>query len=105
MRESFVFASCKKQIVSRHGSLLFLCLEQYLSRDTRKMSMGFPTRSDTNRAVQPQKMARCLKFRFKKKEGLYNLCRENKGAEQQYVKIRFSHDAVHILDCFNLRIF
>ena len=25
---------------------------------------GFPTRSDTNRAVQPQKMARGLKFRI-----------------------------------------
>ena len=27
-------------------------------------SWGFPTRSDTNRAVQPQKMARGLKFRI-----------------------------------------
>ena len=25
---------------------------------------GFPTRSDTNRAAQPQKMARGLKFRI-----------------------------------------
>ena len=25
---------------------------------------GFPTRSDANRAVQPQKMARSLKFRI-----------------------------------------
>ena len=25
---------------------------------------GFPTRSDTNQAVQPQKMARSLKFRI-----------------------------------------
>ena len=36
---------------------------------------GFPTRSDTNRAVQSQKMARGLKFRIKKVEGLYYLCR------------------------------
>ena len=28
----------------------------------RKPVFGFPTRSDTNRAVQPQKMARGLKF-------------------------------------------
>ena len=27
-------------------------------------SSGFPTRSHTNRAVQPHKMARCLKFRI-----------------------------------------
>ena len=27
-------------------------------------SLGFPTRSDTNRAVQPQKMTRGLKFRI-----------------------------------------
>ena len=45
-------------------------------------SSGFPTRSDTNRAVQPQKMARGLKFRIKKVEGLYYLCGEIKGADQ-----------------------
>ena len=38
--------------------------------------------SDTNRAVQPQKMAGGLKFRIKKVEGLYYLCSENKGADQ-----------------------
>ena len=43
---------------------------------------GFPTRSDTNRAVHPQKMARGLKFRIKKEEGLYYLCSEHKGADQ-----------------------
>ena len=37
--------------------------------------------SDTNRAVQSQKIARGLKFRFKKVEGLYYLCSENKGAD------------------------
>ena len=30
----------------------------------RKPVFGFQTRSDTNRAVQPQKMARDLKFRI-----------------------------------------
>ena len=42
----------------------------------------FPTRSDTNQAVQLQKMARGLKFRLYKVEGLYYLCSENKGADQ-----------------------
>ena len=39
--------------------------------------------SDTNRAVQPQKMARGLKFRIKKEEGLYYLCSGNKGADRE----------------------
>ena len=47
-----------------------------------KPSSGFPTRSDTNQAVQLQKMARCLKFRIKEVEGLHYLCSENKGADQ-----------------------
>ena len=38
--------------------------------------------SHTNRAVQPHKMARGLKFRIKKVEGLYYPCSENKGADQ-----------------------
>ena len=44
--------------------------------------MGFPTRSDTNRAVLSQKMARGLKFRIKVGEGLYYPCSENKDADQ-----------------------
>ena len=44
--------------------------------------MGVPARSDTNRAAQPQKIARDLKFRILKVEGLYYLCGENKGADQ-----------------------
>ena len=42
----------------------------------------FPTRSDTNQAVQLQKMARGLKFRIKKVEELYYRCSENKSANQ-----------------------
>ena len=45
------------------------------------MSSGFPTRSDTNQAVQRKKMARDI-FCLKKEEGLYYLCSENKGADQ-----------------------
>ena len=38
--------------------------------------------SDTNRAVQPQKMARGLNFRVYEVEGSYYPCSENKGADQ-----------------------
>ena len=48
----------------------------------RKPTFWFPTWSDTNQAVQLQKMARGLKFRIKKEEGLYYPCSENKGADQ-----------------------
>ena len=47
-----------------------------------KPTFWFPTWSDTNQAVQLQKMARGLKFRIKKVEGSYYLCSENKGADQ-----------------------
>ena len=45
-------------------------------------SSGFPTRPDTNRAVQPHKMVSGLKFWVKQVEELYYLCSENKGADQ-----------------------
>ena len=48
----------------------------------RKPVFGVLTRSDKNRAVQLQKMARGLKFWIKEEEGLYYLCSENKGADQ-----------------------
>ena len=48
----------------------------------RKPKFLFPTWSDTNQAVQLQKMARCLKFRIKEVEGLNFPCSENKGADQ-----------------------
>ena len=38
------------------------------------LSWEFLTRSETNRAVQPQKMARGLKFWVEEVEGLYYLC-------------------------------
>ena len=41
----------------------------------KKRASGFPTRSDTNRSVQPQKMARSLNFGFKRKRN----CREAKA--------------------------
>ena len=44
--------------------------------------MWFPNRSDTNRPVQSQKMARSLKFRIQVEEALYYPSSENKGADQ-----------------------
>ena len=46
-----------------------------------KLYSGFPTRPGTNRAVQSQKMARCLKFRIYEVEGLCYLCSESKGTD------------------------
>ena len=40
------------------------------------LSSGFPTMSDTNLALQPQKMARNLKFKILEIEGLCFLCSE-----------------------------
>ena len=59
-------------------------LEQmsYEPRSEKTGFSGFPTRSDTNQVVQPQKMARGLKFRIEVVNGLYYLCSENKGADQ-----------------------
>ena len=44
--------------------------------------LGFPTRFHKNQAVQPQKMARALKFQISEEEGLYYLCSKNKGTDQ-----------------------
>ena len=52
----------------------------------RNPTLWFPSRSDTNRAVQSQKMARSLKFRIQEEEeeeeALNYTCGENKGADQ-----------------------
>ena len=44
--------------------------------------MWFPTRSDTNQAVQSLEQARDLKFWLEIEEELYYLSSENKGADQ-----------------------
>ena len=51
-------------------------------RGMRKPMFWFPTWSNTNQAVEQQKMAGGLQFRIKKVEGLYYICSENKGADQ-----------------------
>ena len=72
------------------------------------MSSGCPTRSDTNRAVQPQRMARGLKFWIEEVEGLYCLYKVKKVLIScvvtaqlnfvfTYAKSWFSHDATHTL--------
>ena len=68
----------------------------------RKPTFWFPTRSDTNQAVQLQKIARGLEFRVKVVEELYYLYSETEGADQicvfvfAYAKSRFSHNEAHI---------
>ena len=57
------------------------------SRLVGKPAMWFPTRSDTNRPVQSQKMARSLKFWSKVEEELYYPSSENKGADQLRVTL------------------
>ena len=53
-----------------------------MSHIMRNPTLWFQTWSDTNQAVQLQKMARGLKFLITKVEGLYYLCSENKGTDQ-----------------------
>ena len=53
-----------------------------LAATRENRSSGFPTRSDTNRAVQAQKMARGRKFLIYKVKELYYPCSESKGADQ-----------------------
>ena len=72
----------------------------------RKPTFWCSTWSDTNRALQPQKMARGLKFQISKVEGLYSLCRENKGADQlcdylfaylcSHKEIQMCHESLHV---------
>ena len=57
----------------------------------RKTVSGLPTRSDTNRAIQSQKMVRGFKFQIKKVVG--TIC----VFVFAYAKIRFSHDTAHMI--------
>ena len=59
----------------------------------------FPTRSDTkkNPPVQRHKMARGLKLRIQKVEGLYYLSRESKGADQLH-----GYGAADLRLCFRI---
>ena len=71
------------------------------------LSSGFPTRSNTNWAVQSYKMARGLNVQINKEEKrlLHYLCSGNKGADRlrgnvaagsfAYLKRWFSHEAAY----------
>ena len=48
----------------------------------RERVIWVPTRSNMNRAVQSQMIARSFKFWLKEEEGLYYPCSENKGTDQ-----------------------
>ena len=54
-------------------------------------SSGFPTRSDTNQAVQSQNLAKGFKFRIKKVAAQL-IC----AFVFAYAKNRFTHDATQI---------
>ena len=72
----------KRQYYSLTKESLSKKLLLYLSLCMRKSTIWVTTRSDTNRAVQAQKMARSLKFWIKKVEELYYPCSENKVTDQ-----------------------
>ena len=61
------------------NQVLFLFFTYELVHEKTGLSSGFLTRSETNRAVQPQKVARGLKFGILIEEGLYYLSSENKA--------------------------
>ena len=63
----------------------------------KNLSSGFLTRSDTNRAVPPQKMVRGLIFTIYKVEELFYLCSKNKGADALH-----GHRAADLRLCFHI---
>ena len=78
---------------------------------------GFPTRSDTNRVVQSQKMARGFIIRVKKVKGLYSLYSKIKvlitcevtvqlicAFVFAYAKDRYSHNVAQIEYCMHAHV-
>ena len=70
----------------------------------RNLSLGFPTRPDTNRDVQLQKLAKGLKFRtdctiFIAKTKALISCAVTCAFVFAYAKSRFSHEAAHMRNC------
>ena len=55
----------------------------------RKPVFGFPTSSDTNQAVQPQKIVRHLKFQIEKVGGLYYPCSSSASLFSHMLKAGF----------------
>ena len=73
--------SCERAFKTAVNATVGSRIEQ-MSHVMRKPTFWFPTRSGTNQTVQPQKMARGLKFRIQVEEGLYYPYSENKDADQ-----------------------
>ena len=76
-----LFIQClKKQFYYRFIHATHSSFYEHSKNDLHceKTCLGFPTRADTNGAVQKQKMVRGLKFWTWEIEGLYYLCSENK---------------------------
>ena len=84
-----------------------------LSHLVRNPGFGVSHQVQHKLAIQPQKMARGLKFQIKEVDGLFYLCCE-KNADQlpaqlictfvfAYAKCRFSHDVAHLkFSCQNM---
>ena len=53
-----------EKLAGQPGEMEQLQVGTFEPRRRGNQSSGFPTKSDTNRAVQPQKMASGLKFRI-----------------------------------------
>ena len=71
----------KKKIISFTISNREETLVKYVPCHEQNLSSGSSTKSDTNRAVQPQKMVRGLQSRIRKVDGL--LCLNvTKGSKQ-----------------------
>ena len=71
--------------------------EAHLSGITKNLSSRCPSRSVRNWAVQPHRIARCLKFWVWAVEGLYYLCSKNKGTDQLH-----GYHAANLCLCFHI---
>ena len=82
-----------------HTSNFFICRTFHIAYSNK---FGFPTRSDTNRSVQSQKLARSLKYWISVEEQLYYPCSENKDtlfAHMQIVGFLCGSSYVHLNSC------
>ena len=69
-------------LASQKSCIFLLKTGLYEPLREKNLPLGFPNSSNTNRAVQPQEMARGFKFQIREVDGLYYLCCANKGADQ-----------------------
>ena len=97
-------------IVSRHFGYTE---DVILATSGENLSSGFPTRSDTNLTVHPQKMIRGLKFRILKLRDCTIYVTKTKALisfmvrafVSAYAKSRFSHDAANITEVGAMNLF